>query len=223
MQPARAVFTASLPVRRRTISSGRLGNLKAGFLAAIAAFLLMIPWVDKVGLEFGQVQVDGISVSAAVVMTLAVLSAMASWSVLSWVSKSIRPAGALLSVITGTVLIIPFIQVIGPMTSVLVGAVAGFSAVMLQKKMPDPARNRHVVIAAVTLAATHLALMLLILSAQSSHIWDTGGGIGSWNGTAEVIEERGFVIKDEIGFAHLAVTVPSLATAVWIIRSKNED
>jgi len=175
--------------------------------------------------EFGLVQVGGISTSAAIAMTLAVLSSMASWSVLSWVSKSIRPAGVLLSVITGASLMIPFIQVVGPMASVLVGAVAGSSAFMLQKKRPDPARNRPVVIAAVTLAAAHLALLLLILSVQSSHVWDTGDGIGSWTGTAEGIEERGLenVFNDRVGFAYLAVTVPSLVTAAWVIRRESQD
>ncbi|MDE0090273.1 MAG: hypothetical protein OXP12_02820 [Thaumarchaeota archaeon] len=193
-------------------------------MAAIAAFLLIIPWVDKVEFELGQIQVDGISVHAAVAMTLAVLFSMVSWSVLSWVSKGIKPTGVLLSVITGASLMIPFIQVLGPMASALVGAMAGFSAFMLQKKMSNPARNRPVVIAAVTLAAAHLALTLLILSA-SSYIWDTGDGIGSWTGTAEGIEKRGFenVFNNGIGFAYLAVTVPSLAMAVWVIRRKNEN
>ncbi len=200
------------------------GSLRTGFLAAIAAFLLIVPWVDKVELEFGQVQVDGISVHAAVAMTLAVLFSMVSWSVLSWVSKSIKPTGILLSVITGVSLMIPFVQVLGPMASALVGAVAGFSAFMFQKKMSSPARNRPVVVAIVTLAAAHLALTLLILSA-SSYIWDTGDGIGAWTGTVEGIEERGFenVFNNGIGFVYLTVTVPSLAMAVWAIRRKNED
>lgn len=190
----------------------------------MAAFLLIIPWIDKVELEFGQVQVDGISVHAAVAMTLAVLFSTVSWSALAWMSKSIKPTGILLSMITGASLMIPFIQVLGPMTSALVGAVAGFSAFMLQKKMSNPARNQPVVIAAVTLAATHLALTFLILSA-SSYIWDTSDGIGSWTGTAEGIEKRGFenVFNNGIGFVHLAVTVPSLAAAVWVIQRKNEN
>ena len=80
-------------------------------------------------------------------------------------------------------------------------------------------------VAAVTLAATHLALTLLILSAQSSHAWDTGDGIGTWTGTAEGIEERGFenAFNNGIGFVYLTVTVPSLAATVWVIQRKNED
>ena len=205
--------------------AGRLWNLKAGFLAAMAAFLLIVPWVGKVEFELGQVRADGMLTSAAVGMTLAVLSSMASWSALSWVSKSIRPAGVPLSVIAGASLVIPFMQALGPMMSVLAGAVAGFSAFMLQKRVPDPARRRPVVIAAVTLAATHLALVLLILSVPGSHIWDTGDGIGSWAGTAEGIEEPslGKSFSDSVGFAYLAVTVPSLVTAAWIVRGENQD
>ena len=155
-------------------------------------------------------------------MTLAVLSSIALWSALSWRLKSIKPVGALLSVITGASLIIPFIQVIGPMTSVLVGAVAGFSATMFQKRMPNPARNRPVMIAVITLASMHLILTLLILPAQSLHVWDTSDGTGTWTGTEEGIE-RGVVINGGIEFFYLAMIVPSLVTAVWVIRKENGE
>lgn len=191
-------------------------------MAAIAAFLLMVPWVGKVSFELGQVQIEGISISAVVTMTLAVLFSIVSWSALSWRSKNIRTVGVLLSVITAASLIIPFIQVVGPVTSVLVGAVAGFSATMFQKKMTSPTRNRPVVIATITLAATHLILTLLILSTQGSHVWDTDDGIGAWTGTAEGIE-RGFMFNDGIEFVYLAVIVPSLVATVWAIRKENED
>lgn len=189
-------------------------------LAVIAAFLLLVPWAGMLDFNPGRIQVDGIATSAVIVMTLAVLFSMVSWSVLSWASKSITPAGILLSVITGAALIIPFIQVLGPMAAVPVGVAAGFSAFMLQKKAVDPARNRPVMVAAATLAAGYLVLITMVLAAQGSHVWNAGGGIGSWSGTPEGIEESGFddVFNNGIGFAYLLVIVPSLAAAGLVLR-----
>ena len=136
-------------------------------LATIAAFLLLIPWVEMLHFDLGRIQVDGIHTTAAIAMTLAVFFSMASWWILSRASKDVRPVGILLSIITGASLVIPFIQVLGPMAAVLVGIVAGFSAFMLQKKAAEPARNRPVIVAAAALAAAYLALTIIVLAAQS--------------------------------------------------------
>ena len=193
---------------------------KIPILAIIAAFLLLVPWAGMLDFNPNRIQVDGIVTSAVIVMTLAVLFSMASWSVLSWVSKSIKPTGILLSVITGAALIIPFIQVLGPMAAVPVGVAAGFSAFMLQKKAADPARNRPVMVAAVTLAAGYLVLTILVLAAWGSHVWDAGDGIGLWSGTPEDIEESGFddVFNNGIGFAYFLVIVLSLAATGLVLR-----
>lgn len=189
-------------------------------LAVIAAFLLLVPWEGMLDFDLGRIEVDGISTSAVVAMTLTVFFSMVSWSVLSWASKSLSPAGILLSVITGASLVIPFIGVLGPMAAVIIGIVAGFSAFMLQKNIVEPARKYPVVVATAILAAAYLALILLVLSVQSSHVWDTGDGIGSWSGTAEGIEESGFenISNNNIGFAYFLVIVPSLAATGMIIR-----
>ena len=191
-------------------------------LAIIAAFLLLVPWAGMLDFNQGRIRVDGIATSAVIVMATTVLFSMASWSVLSWASKSIKPAGILLSVIAGAALIIPFIQVLGPMAAVLVGTVAGFSAFMLQKKAADPARNRPSIVAAATLVAAYLALIILVLAVQGSHAWDTSGGIGSWSGTPEGMEESGFddVFNNGIGFAYFLVIVPSLAATGLVLRSR---
>ena len=86
---------------------------------------------------------------------------------------------------------------------------------MLQKKMINPAGNVPVVIAVLTLAAAYLALILLVLAAQSSH-----SGIDSWSGTAEGIEESGFdnIFNNGIGFAYFLVIIPSLAATVLALR-----
>ena len=189
-------------------------------LAVIAAFLLLVPWAGMLDFNPDRIQIDGIATSAVIVMTLAVLFSMVSWSVLSWASKSIKPTGILLSVITGAALIIPFIQVLGPMAAVPVGVAAGFSAFMLQKKAVDPTRNRPVMVAAATLTAGYLILAILVLAVQGSHVWDASDGIGSWSGTPEGIEASGFddVFNNGIGFAHLLVIIPSLAATGLVLR-----
>ncbi len=186
-------------------------------LAIIAAFLLLVPWVEALDFDFGRVQVEGISTTAAIAMTLAVFFSMASWLILSRASKDVRPVGILLSIITGASLAIPFIHVLGPMAAVLVGIVAGFLAFMLQKKV---AGNHSVVVAAATLAAAYLALTIMVLAAQSPHVWDAGGGIGAWTGTAEGIEESGFdnIFNSNIGFAYFLAVIPALAVTGLMLR-----
>ena len=186
-------------------------------LAIIAAFLLLVPWVEALDFDFGRVQVEGISTTAAIAMTLAVFFSMASWLILSRASKDVRPVGILLSIITGASLAIPFIHVLGPMAAVLVGIVAGFSAFMLQKKA---AGNHSVIVAAATLAAAYLALTIMVLAAQSPHVWDAGGGIGAWTGTAEGIEESGFdnIFNSNIGFAYFLAVIPALAVTGLMLR-----
>ena len=197
--------------------------MKTSFLAIIAVFLLLIPWVSMLDFDMGNVQVDGIVTSAVVVMTLTVFFSIVSWSVLSWASKSIKPAGILLSIITGASLVIPFIHVLGPMAGVLVGVVSGFSAFMLQKRMADPAKNRSVIIAIITIAAAYMVLILVVLATQSAAS-DAGDGIGSWSGTAEGIEESGFenIFNNSIGFAYFLAIIPSLMATGLILRGEHE-
>lgn len=188
----------------------------------IAAFLLLVPWAGWLDFDFGQLKVYGISISAPAVMVLAVLSSVGTWSVISRIAKTVKIEGALLSIITGASLTIPVSEVIGPVTAVIAGAVAGFSAVMLQKKMTCPARNRPVVVAAGAMAAVYLVVVMSVLTVQSAYIWDTGDGIVSWIGTPEGIEESGFksIWNNEIGFEYFAVTIPALLASWLVVRGK---
>lgn len=165
--------------------------------------------------------VDGITVSAIVVMTITLVFSIVSWSLFSWASKNIKFPGFLLSVITGASLVIPFIQVLGPMAGIIVGIVAGFVAFMLQKKMTDPAGNKPLVIAVITLAVAYFALIMMILAAQSSSMEN---GIGEWTGTAEGMEKTGFenVISNSIGFVFFLAIIPALIITGLIILDKNE-
>ena len=194
--------------------------MKTGLLTIIAAFLVLIPWIK--GLEFGmnnQVMADGITISSIIVMTIAIAFSLVSWFLLSWASKNISLAGLLLSVIAGASLAIPFIQVLGPMAGVIVGIVAGFAAFMLQKKMTDPAGNKSLIIAAMTIATTYFVLTVMVLVAQSSSMEN---GIGEWTGTAEGMEKTGFenIFNNSIGFVFFLVIIPSLIITGLAIRNK---
>lgn len=200
--------------------------MKSRLLIIIAAFLVLIPWIK--GLEFGmnnQVMADGITVSAIIVMTITIAFSLVSWFLFSWASKNIQLTGFLLSVIAGASLVIPFLQVLGPMAGVIVGIVAGFAAFMLQSKMTNPVQNKSLVIATITIVATYFVLSLMILTAQSVHVWDTGDGIGEWTGTADMmIEEKGFdnIFNNNIGFIFFLIIIPSLIITGLIIRDKKK-
>ena len=166
--------------------------MKTRLLIIIAVFVVLIPWIK--GLEFSmnnQVMADGITISAITVMTITVVFSIMSWFLFSWASRNIKFMGISLSVIAGASLVIPFLQVLGPMAGVVVGVVAGFTSFMIQKKVVDSTQNTSVVIAAITIVATYFVLTLMVLAVQTStHVWDTGDGIGAWTGTADGIETR---------------------------------
>lgn len=199
--------------------------MKVRFLIIIASFLVLIPWVG--GLEFGinnEVMVDGITISAVTAMILTIFFSLMSWFLLSWASKNISFSGILLSIIIGASLVIPFIQVLGPMAGIIVGVVAGFVAFMLQTKMTNHVQNKSLIIATITIVATYFVLVMMILTVQSTHVWDTGDGIGAWTGTAEGIEEKGFanIFNNNIGFIFFLIIIPSLMITGLIIRDKKK-
>jgi hypothetical protein len=195
-------------------------------LAMLAAFLVTFPWILKLDAGINnEVMVDGITTSAVIVMAITLLFSMVSWVLFSWASKNIVPAGGLLGIISGSSLVIPFLQVLGPMAGVAVGIVSGFVAFMFQKKMSKPERNRPLLVALITIVVTFLVLSALVLISQGSHIWDTVGGIGSWTGTAEGMGKSGFdnIFSNNIEFAFLTAIIPSLVMTLLIIREKNEN
>ena len=199
--------------------------MKTRLLIIIALFLVLLPWIQ--GLEFdinNQVMVDGITVSAVTVMTLTVIFSLVSWFLFSWASKNIKISGIPLSIIAAASLVIPFIQVLGPMAGIVVGIAAGFAAFMLQKKITDPAKNHPLIITTVTLVAAYFVLTMMILAAQTASIWDTGDGIGEWTGTAEGMEKTGFedISNNNIGFVFFLVIIPSWIITGLVIRGKRK-
>ena len=200
---------------------------KDWLLMAAAIFLVGHPWFH--GLSFGlsnEVMVDGMTVSATIVMTVTLVFSLASWSLLSWASKSsIALPGVLLGIISGASLVNPFLQVLGPMAAMIVGVVAGFVAFMLQQKMNTPERTRPLMIALITLGAAYLVLSIIILAVNGLHIWDTSNGIGAWSGTPEGMERSGFdnIFGNNIGFESFLVVIPVLIITVLVIRRERES
>ena len=200
--------------------------MKSRVLIIIAIFLVLIPWIK--GLEFGmnnQVMVDGITVSAITVMTITIVFSIMSWFLFSWASRNIKFIGIPLSVIASASLVIPFIQVLGPMAGVIVGIVAGFTAFMLQKKMTERTKNHSLIIATITLVAAYFVLITVILVSQTNSIWDSGDGIGTWTGTVEGMERQGVynTLRNHVGFVFFLVIIPSLIITGLIVRGKADE
>ena len=194
--------------------------MKTLSLLAIAGFLVLLPWFQGLNFEMNEVMIDGVTISAITVMTITLVFSVLSWGLIAWATKSMSVHGILLGIISGASLVIPFLQVLGPMAGVILGVVAGFVAFMLQKSIT--AKNRPVLIAAVTLASTYIALAGIVLASQSSVSWESGNDIDSWTGTAEELEESGFdnVFNNNIGFVFFLAIIPSLIMTEWIVRIK---
>ncbi len=218
------------------LKSRLFGNLirpknRNRLLLAVAVFLVLFPWLQNIDVGFfnNEVMVDGITVSATIVMVITLTFSLISWGLFAWASKNISPAGATLGIISGSSMIIPFLQVLGPMAGIVVGTVAGFVAFMFQKTIDrtTTATNHPIMIAASTLTATYVVLILMILTVQDSSfdIWDTGNGIGSWTGTVEEMEGSALdhAIKSDIGFASFVAVIPSLIMTGLIIRGKKHE
>jgi Amt family ammonium transporter len=172
-----------------------------------------------------EVMVNGITTSAIAVMIITIIFSLVSWFLFSWASKNIKFAGIPLSIITSASLVIPFLQVLGPMAAVIIGVVAGFAAFMLQKKMTNPAENKFLLVAIITIVVTYSILITMILVTQTNSIWDTGDGIGAWTGTAELLENPGFytILRNHVGFVFFLAIIPSLIITGLIIRGKRRE
>ncbi|QLH10844.1 hypothetical protein DSQ20_04680 [Nitrosarchaeum sp. AC2] len=191
----------------------------------LAIFLVILPWVQ--GLHSGinnEVIVDGITTSAIVVMIITLIISLMSWGLLSWASKNISFSGILLGIISGASLIIPFLNILGPMAGVIVGVIAGFVAFMLQKKMLNPAKNQPLIIAIIILATTYSILFTVFLTTQSSTIWDTDVGIGAWTGTTEGLERPSFasILLHHTEIIFIPIVIVSMIMTGLIIRGERK-
>ena len=187
-------------------------------LLAMTAVILVLPvWLVEFPSWTGiNLTVNMIPVSSVIVMIVAVTFSLVSWSLLCWASKNITPSGILLGIITGASLAGPFLNVLGPLAGVMIGVVGGVIAWMLQQRLNDP-QSGLLGAAMITLLSAYLALIAIIESLNYLHVWNAGGGIGEWSGTAEGIE-YGFVT--DIGFEFFLVVIPAWIIAVLVIRGR---
>ena len=196
-------------------------ELRNVLLIAVAVFLVLVPWFELLSFGAGnEIMVDGIATSAVIVLVIAVGFSLASWLVISWISKGIRLPGIALGVITGAALAVPFLQVLGPVAGVVVGVVAGFVAFLFQKKMADPKENRPLITAVATLAVAYFVLIVVSLVFTPTSIWDDG--IVEWYGTAGGLESPVFdaVLYNSINPGLLLVAVSSLIITGLLLRDK---
>lgn len=165
--------------------------MKAKLLIIVAVGLVLFPLIPLLQHHMGtRVMIDSFSVSGSIVWLISIVFSMISWSLFAWASKSIKVDGIPLSVISAAVLIVPFHDVLGPMASVIVGVVAGFVAFMFHKHMACRDK-KSLMITIGTVVASYLAFtMMIILTSNSLHVWDTGNGIGTWSGTADGMEKQ---------------------------------
>ena len=199
--------------------------MKILFLTPIAVFLVLLPWFQ--GFSGGlnnEVMADGITKNSVIVMTITLVFSLISWCLISWAAKHLSISGVLIAIILGASIVIPFLDVLGPMAGVILGVVAGFLAFIFEKMKYHNTRNRFTVIAVIILVSTYVILTVLVLAVtQTSHAWDTGDGIDSWTRTAEGIEKSGFenFINNNIEFVFFLVIIPSLIITQLIIRERN--
>jgi len=199
--------------------------MKTKLLIILAIFLVILPWVQ--GFHTGinnEVMVDGITTSAIVVMIITLIISLMSWGLLSWASKNISFSGILLGIISGASLIIPFLNILGPMAGVIVGVVAGFVAFMLQKKMLNPTKNQPLIIATIILVTAYSILFIVFLTTQASTIWNTEVGIGAWIGTAEGLEHPSFtnILLRHTEIIFIPIVILSMIMTGLIIRDEKK-
>lgn len=195
--------------------------MKTILLIAIAAFLVLITWSWRLDFDSNEVMVDGVTTSAIIVFALAVALSLASWMALSATFRHITTRGVVLSIITGAATVIPFMDILGPVAGMVVGAVAGFVAFLFQKTMANPRKGKPLATAAATLTAVYLVLIAAFFAAQSGTVWDTGDGIGAWSGTPDGMvswEPTDFFRNDNRLVLFLAAILSLTATAL-VVRS----
>ena len=190
-------------------------------LAGLAAFLVLVPWsvYSRLGVDSTTVA-DGIGSSAIVVLMISVVLSLVSWAAFSCATKNITPQGIALGIIVGASLVMPFLQVLGPMGGVAVGTVAGFAAFLFQRRISNH-QGRPLTAATVTLVSVYIVLTSIVLALPvATSVWDVSDGTGAWQGTAEGLEtsEITDALYDRIEFVFFAIAIPSLVTTGLVAR-----
>jgi len=173
-------------------------------LIIFAVLVLLFPLVSLLPYNIGnQVMINGMTVSGSTVLLVSTVFSAFSWFLFAWASKSIKVEGILLSIISGSVLMIPFYDVLGPMASVIIGLVAGFVAFMFHKHMISRDK-KSLIITIATVVASYLALTIMIVLVTFSSV-SNGNGIGAWSGTAEGMERQ----VEVFGFSFFVDNIPT--------------
>ena len=162
---------ADMPRYEKWIS----GNLKSGYLEYGGKIFQL----DSGLLELRtKTLLDEITRGDATDLAASIASSLAFWLALSWRSGRYGLPGVTLPIITGASLALPFLGVLTPVAGMIVGAVAGFSASRLQRRMDDPSQGRPLKVALAALVAAYLGLVAISLASHSPPLWE--GGFSPW-------------------------------------------
>ena len=189
-------------------------------IVIIAALFTSFPLIQLLQFQVGNgVMVDGISISALIVIPLAIGFSLMSWFLLSLASKNVPPMGIFLGISTGALLLVPLSQTFGPMAAIIIGIVAGVVAFLFQQKLTHSTKNKSLIAGIAIILVSYLVLFTMIYLAQTN----TDDGIGEWSGTAEGMEPQGVYfgnIEPLVNYILLLIVLPSLVIA-WIKSKEN--
>lgn len=196
--------------------------MRTALLALVAAFLVLAMWLQWLGTDSGgEVHLDGISRSGAIVTAISIASSIICWLLLSRLSGRYGVRGIILCIITGVSLVLPFLSVLGPSAGIVVGAVAGFAASRLQRRMDAPTQERTLKVAVPVLAAAYLALVATTLAVTSPPLWEDAGSSPWFFQLPGEDPGPGVLVVDYGALPPLLISAASLSATVLLVRTRN--
>ena len=213
-----------LSIREKSSTYCGIPRVKTCLLIAVAVFVVLVPWFEGLSFYADKIMADGVMTGAITALIIAIGFSLVSWPALLAASKDVKLSGIVLGTITGAAVIVPFVQILGPMAGVIVGVVAGLAAFLLQNKMMHPAmEDKSLTYAVTTLTAAYLVLIAVaVLASPTSSMWDTGDGIGAWPDTADELEipRTADKLPSVIGVSFFLAAISSLTATALIVGSK---
>lgn len=196
--------------------------MRTALLALVAAFLVLTVWLQWTGTDSaGEIHLDGISRSGAIVTAASATSSLICWLLIARLSGRYGVGGIILCIITGVSLVLPFLSALGPSAGVVVGAVAGFAASRLQRRMDVTTQRRSLMVAVPVLATAYLVLVATTLAVTSPPLWEDAGSSpwffwlpGEDPGSAVLVVDHG-------ALAPLLISAASLSAAVLLVRTRD--
>ena len=193
--------------------------MRTALLASVAAVLILASWLAWLDANLDrEILPDEITSSGAIVVAASIASSLAFWLLFSLPSRRYGARGAVLCVITGASLSLPFYTFLSPAAGMIVGAVAGFSASRLQRRMDDPPGKRPMKIAAMTLASSFLGLVAIGLASHNPPLWE--GGFSPWLGWGPIRDSGPVLLVYADSLVALLISAASLSATALLVRTR---